>query len=136
MKFISVLISVFTALGKVRDFLAVIAKANKDLEIKAQENPCSNYDIEALSDEEKEYIEMDLLLGVADLHSSEAVAAAEASVSGFRPTVDVDYDDDDGGNFDENTFFKDNTRSAEHGTDLEPSREAKPNKRAKVVMLD
>lgn len=129
------------ALEKVRDFLQDIAKANKELEIKAHENPCSNYDIEVLNDCEEQYIEMDLLLGVADLHSDAAVAAAEASMSGFQPTVADSEDDNDGDSedddFDKNKGIKCCKKPTRHNTDYkESSRKAKQNKRPKVVMLD
>lgn len=137
-------------LGKVKEFLQDMAKANQELELKAQENPSSNYDIEALNDDEKEYIEMDLLLGVADLHSNEAVAAAKASMSGFWPIVasagrsssDDDDDDDDDDDGDENDYTgnatsKYTSKSTKQYTDVdELSMKAKRNKRPKVVMLD
>ncbi|XP_028555983.1 uncharacterized protein LOC110107562 [Dendrobium catenatum] len=139
------------ALGKVKEFLKVMAKANRDLELRAQVNPSSNYDVEVLNDDEKEYIEMDLLLGVADLHSDEAVTAAEASMSGFQPAIAsassyssdsedsyLDSDDNGGENYNSsNTTFKYNSKSTRHHTDInELSSEAKRNKRPKVVMLD
>ncbi|KAL0911909.1 hypothetical protein M5K25_017845 [Dendrobium thyrsiflorum] len=139
------------ALGKVKEFLKVMAKANRDLELRAQVNPSSNYDVEVLNGDEKEYIEMDLLLGVADLHSDEAVTAAEASMSGFQPAIasassyssdseDCYIDSDDNGgdkNNSGNTTFKYNSKSTRHHTDInELSSEAKRNKRPKVVMLD
>ncbi|KQK08746.1 hypothetical protein BRADI_2g43670v3 [Brachypodium distachyon] len=73
-------------LGKVKDFLGEMAKANEKLQLDAQNKPPQEYDIEALTGNEKEYIEMDLLLGVADLHSEQAVGAAEATMSGFPPS--------------------------------------------------
>ncbi|KMZ68925.1 hypothetical protein ZOSMA_226G00270 [Zostera marina] len=88
-------------LGKVKDFLGVMDEANKKLQVGG--NPSSSsYDIKAIplsglenirvedssigiddddvDDESEEYIEMDLFLGVADLRTPEAVAAAEAAV--------------------------------------------------------
>ncbi|KAJ6823599.1 transcriptional regulator IFH1 [Iris pallida] len=69
-------------LGKVKDFLGLMAKANEKLVASAQGSSRANYDIEVLNGNEEEYIEMDLLLGVTDLHTAEAVAAAEASMGG------------------------------------------------------
>ncbi|BFG15660.1 hypothetical protein CerSpe_019340 [Prunus speciosa] len=52
-------------LGKIRDFLGVISEANERLEKDAK----------------------DLMLGVADLQTPEAVAAAESAVSGYQPVI-------------------------------------------------
>nr|GMD46945.1 nucleolin-like [Ipomoea batatas] len=60
-------------LGKVKDFLGVISEANKNLELDAKTNPGKNHDIEALTGEEYEYIEMDLMLGVAEHQTKEAL---------------------------------------------------------------
>ncbi|KVI00291.1 hypothetical protein Ccrd_021463 [Cynara cardunculus var. scolymus] len=57
-------------MGKVRDFLGVMAESNKKLQLDAMNS--KNYDIEALTGDESEYIEMDLMLGVADLHTPAA----------------------------------------------------------------
>nr|GMD23591.1 uncharacterized protein LOC109165588 [Ipomoea batatas] len=74
-------------LGKVKDFLGVISEANKNLELDSKTNPGKNYDIEALTGEESEYIEMDLMLGVAELQTEEAVAAAESALAGYQPVI-------------------------------------------------
>eukprot|EP00268_Persea_americana_P027097 TRINITY_DN2658_c0_g1_i5.p1 TRINITY_DN2658_c0_g1~~TRINITY_DN2658_c0_g1_i5.p1 ORF type:complete len:118 (-),score=29.89 TRINITY_DN2658_c0_g1_i5:640-993(-) len=82
-----------------------MADANKRLQLDAQENSREKYDIEVLNGNESNYIEMDLLLGVADLHTPEAVAAAESAIAGSVSTFPVpasssgsdteDTDDDD-----------------------------------------
>ncbi|KAJ8630989.1 hypothetical protein MRB53_024312 [Persea americana] len=92
-------------LGRVKDFIGVMAAANKRLQLDAQENSREKYDIEVLNGNESNYIEMDLLLGVADLHTPEAVAAAESAIAGSVSTFPVsasssgsdaeDTDDDD-----------------------------------------
>lgn len=95
-------------LGKVKDFLGVISEANKKLELDAKDNSGKDYDIEVLTGNESEYIEMDLMLGIADLQTPEAVAAAKSSIAGFQPVVPLagcssgtesedssDYDDSD-----------------------------------------
>ncbi|KAK6942934.1 NOP protein chaperone 1 [Dillenia turbinata] len=74
-------------MGRVKDFLGVMAEANKRLELDAKENSGKSYDIEELTGNESEYIEMDLMLGVADLHTPEAVAAAEAAIAGSQPVI-------------------------------------------------
>ncbi|KAA8529206.1 hypothetical protein F0562_033995 [Nyssa sinensis] len=96
-------------LGRVKDFLGVMSEANKRLQLDAKENS-KDYDIEVLTGNESEYIEMDLMLGVADLHTPEAVAAAESAIVGYQPVIplpasgngtesednsDEDDDDDD-----------------------------------------
>ncbi|XVF00653.1 hypothetical protein REPUB_Repub04eG0019600 [Reevesia pubescens] len=54
-------------LGRVKDFLGVMAEANKRLELDAK----------------------DLMLGVADLHTPEALAAAESTIAGNQPVITV-----------------------------------------------
>uniref|UniRef100_A0A6V7QU59 Uncharacterized protein n=1 Tax=Ananas comosus var. bracteatus TaxID=296719 RepID=A0A6V7QU59_ANACO len=95
-------------LGRVKDFLGEMAKANEKLKLDLREQSPADFDIEVLTGNEREYIEMDLLLGVADLHTAEAEAAAEAAMNGFRPLIqtgtssssstDDDSDEDDGDN--------------------------------------
>ncbi|KAK3001973.1 hypothetical protein RJ639_022282 [Escallonia herrerae] len=70
-------------MGKVKDFLGIMAEANKRLQLDARDKS-EDYDIEALTGNESEYIEMDLMLGVADLHTPEAVAAAESALAGYQ----------------------------------------------------
>ncbi|XXG74138.1 hypothetical protein AAC387_Pa07g2931 [Persea americana] len=91
-------------LGRVKDFIGVMADANKRLQLDAQENSREKYDIEVLNGNESNYIEMDLLLGVADLHTPEAMAAAESVIAGSVSTFpvsasssgsDAEYTDDD-----------------------------------------
>ncbi|XP_038979925.1 uncharacterized protein LOC103699604 [Phoenix dactylifera] len=133
-------------LGKVRDFLGIMTKANEKLELDAQKNSRADYDIEVLSGNEKEYIEMDLLLGVADLHSADAVAAAEATLGGFRPTMnsvsssssdteDDPDDDNDSGIEDPTTCDLDKPKKFNSDND-ESLHNNKPNKRPKIVVLD
>lgn len=78
-------------LGKVKDFLGVMSEANKRLENDAKDHP-EEYDIEELTGNESEVIEMDLMLGVADLHTPEAVAAAESAISGCQPVISLAAD--------------------------------------------
>lgn len=74
-------------LGKVKDFLGVMGEANRKLQHDAKGKSSMDYDIEALTGNEKEYIEMDLVLGVADLHTPEAVVAAESAMAGSQPVI-------------------------------------------------
>ncbi|GAV80287.1 hypothetical protein CFOL_v3_23748 [Cephalotus follicularis] len=73
-------------LGKLKDFLGVISEANKRLEVDAKDN-AQEYNIEVLNGNESEVIEMDLMLGVADLNTPEAVAAAEAAIASHEPVI-------------------------------------------------
>ncbi|XP_076886961.1 uncharacterized protein LOC143536973 [Bidens hawaiensis] len=75
-------------MSKVRDFLGVMAESNKKLQQDAMNS--KNFDIEALTGDESEYIEMDLMLGVADLNTPEAVAAAESAIVGSQPIISLD----------------------------------------------
>ncbi|KAK7280226.1 hypothetical protein RJT34_25288 [Clitoria ternatea] len=79
-------------LGQVKDFLGVMSEANRRLELDAKDHP-ENYNIEELTGNESEVIEMDLMLGVADLHTPEAVVAAEAAISGSQPVIPLVVDD-------------------------------------------
>ncbi|KAF3449598.1 hypothetical protein FNV43_RR10328 [Rhamnella rubrinervis] len=71
---------------KVRDFLGVISEANEKLKVDSKENSV-NYDIEVLTRNESQIIEMDLMLGIADLHTPEVVVAAESSITGCQPVI-------------------------------------------------
>ncbi|KAF5783527.1 hypothetical protein HanXRQr2_Chr11g0508971 [Helianthus annuus] len=75
-------------MGKLKDFLGVMAESNKKLQQEAMNS--KNLDIEALTGDESEYIEMDLMLGVADLNTPEAVAAAESAIVGSQPIISLD----------------------------------------------
>uniref|UniRef100_A0A803NUJ4 Uncharacterized protein n=1 Tax=Cannabis sativa TaxID=3483 RepID=A0A803NUJ4_CANSA len=108
-------------LGKVKDFLGVLSEANKKLQVDAKDN-IANYDIEVLSGNESQIIEMDLMLGVADLHTPEAVAAAESAIAAGRQPVESDD------NNDEKSSAKDNS-SKEVG-------KTKSNRQSKIIDMD
>ncbi|KAF5783528.1 hypothetical protein HanXRQr2_Chr11g0508981 [Helianthus annuus] len=80
-------------MGKLKDFLGVMAESNKKLQQEAMNS--KNLDIEALTGDESEYIEMDLMLGVADLNTPEAVAAAESAIVGSQPIISLDASSSD-----------------------------------------
>lgn len=96
-------------LGKLKDFLPVMSEANKKLQLAAMDNT-KVFDIESLEDDDSAHIEMDLMLGVADLHTPEAIAAAESAINGNQPVSyfaaesnsddDSDEDDDSDGDSD------------------------------------
>lgn len=72
--------------GKVRNFLGVMSEANEKLQLDAKDNP-EKYDIEVLTGDESQVINMECMLGMVDLLAPEAVAAAEAAVSGYHKPV-------------------------------------------------
>ncbi|XVF45806.1 hypothetical protein PTKIN_Ptkin02bG0236500 [Pterospermum kingtungense] len=63
-----------------------MVEANKRLELDAKNNSQA-FDIEVLNGNESEVVEMDLMSGVADLHTPEAVAAAESAIVGNQPAI-------------------------------------------------
>jgi len=134
-------------IGKVKDFLGEIARANQKLQLDAQNKPPVEYDIEALTGNEEEYIEMDLLLGVADLHSEQAVEAAEATING-RQTSEMSFacsssdSEDDSDDSDEDAddkpvmSDKDNKCKSPDDAEMGPTKGKKPNKRQKIAVLN
>jgi len=76
-------------LGKIKDFLQVMGKANHKLQKDIQEKGTKDYDIEVLKGKEEEYIEMDLALGIAELHTPEALAAAESAMVGQGQSLPI-----------------------------------------------
>ncbi|KAG2313110.1 hypothetical protein Bca4012_027686 [Brassica carinata] len=92
-------------LDKVKGFLGVMAEANKKLEKETEEGNSEAFDIEALTGNESQVIEMDLMLGVADLNTPEAVKAAEAAIAGNGVAIgsgeDSSSDESDGDDMEE-----------------------------------
>ncbi|KAL6506775.1 hypothetical protein OROHE_022212 [Orobanche hederae] len=139
-------------IGKVHDFLSVISESNKKLLDDAKDNP-ESYDIEVLDGKGSEYIEMDLMLGVADLHTPEAVAAAEIAMAGRAPSIPLaesgwesedSRDEDDHKNKDKinKQIYDADTQSAaiesknaERDYSCKPLRKQKLKKRTKIVEL-
>ncbi|KAL2246030.1 UNVERIFIED_CONTAM: hypothetical protein Sindi_2871200, partial [Sesamum indicum] len=98
----------------------------------------------------------DLMLGVADLHTPEAVAAAESAIAGYQPTMplsesssgseneDSSNDDDDDNNED-NISEQDNnaasdcvkfvSKNAKTDSSCETLKKRKPKKRTKIIEL-
>ncbi|XP_061355643.1 uncharacterized protein LOC133300158 [Gastrolobium bilobum] len=109
-------------LGKVKDFLGVMSEANKRLELDAKDRR-ENYDIEELTGNESEVIEMDLMLGVADLHTPEAVAAAESAISRCQPVISLAADgsetDSDESSADDDNGDDEIESSDDDGNDVE-----------------
>ncbi|KAJ0018422.1 hypothetical protein Pint_11337 [Pistacia integerrima] len=148
-------------LGKVKNFLGVISEANKRLQLDAKDN-AQDYDIEVLTGKESEVIEMDLMVGVADLHTPEAVTAAESAIAGNQPVISLaasssgtnsedssedsdddhssDEDDEGGDNDDANEdkskcFPSEVKRSKTIKHEWEASGDKKSQKRPKIVEL-
>ncbi|KAH6788633.1 hypothetical protein C2S51_003639 [Perilla frutescens var. frutescens] len=141
-------------LGKVQDFLGVFSESNKKLMQEAKERP-DNYDIEVLSGDESNYIEMDLMLGIADLHTPEAVAAAESAMAGHQQPVRLPESssgsEDEDSSDDEDDVKKDeiHEQDAKAGSEsvklglkdaardslCQESKKQKPKKRPKIVEL-
>ncbi|TXG64026.1 hypothetical protein EZV62_011020 [Acer yangbiense] len=140
-------------LDKVKSFLGVISEANKKLQFDAKGN-AQDYDIEVLNGDESEVIEMDIMLGVADLHTPEAVIAAESAIAGNQPVIplaasssetesdnssDDDTDgDEDSDNEDNKTDFPMNVKRSETSKDDSGSKAAEKKqskKRPKIVEL-
>ncbi|XP_021754548.1 nuclear polyadenylated RNA-binding protein 3-like [Chenopodium quinoa] len=137
-------------LGKVKDFLGVISEANKTLQLNAKDKP-EEFDIEVLHGNESEYIEMDLMLGVADLQTPEAMEAAEAAMAGNQPVVDLrtndsssesesssddedDDDDDDEDDRDEDENVKADSMQVD-GSSRQQSESRTKRKQPKIVVL-
>ncbi|XP_028124780.1 uncharacterized protein LOC114321766 [Camellia sinensis] len=141
-------------MGKVKDFLGVMSEANQRLQNDAKDN-VEDYDIEVLTGNESEYIEMDLMLGVADLHTPEAVSAAQSAIVGYQPVIslaasssetesesssdgDSEDDSDDDYNDDNATTTPPKlkrAKSVEDDSSSESSKKHKPKKQPKIVEL-
>lgn len=80
-------------LGKLKQFIPELEKANQKLEAEMSVRPASEFDVENV-EEGQAHIEMDLACGIIDLKDRAAEEAAEGAVaSGGR--VDEDSCDDD-----------------------------------------
>lgn len=144
-------------LDRVKGFLGVISEANRNLQLNAEGKP-QDYNIEVLKGDESEYIEMDLMLGVADLHTPEAVAAAEAAIAGKQPVLDLpanvssstsesssddddDDEDDDDSDDDDDEHMKDSSPTSqeseknEDSSSKQQSKRGPKSKRPKIVEL-
>ncbi|KAL4394119.1 uncharacterized protein DS421_2g45470 [Arachis hypogaea] len=98
-----------------------MSEANKRMELDAKDHPESN-NIEELTGNESKVIEMDLMLGVADLNTPEAVATAELAISSCQVAIslaadgkDTETDSDESSAEDDNE--DDGIRSGNAGND-------------------
>ncbi|XP_010544344.1 PREDICTED: uncharacterized protein LOC104816989 [Tarenaya hassleriana] len=121
-------------LDRVKGFLGVIAESNKRLEIEAKDNS-EAVDIEALTGNESEVIEMDLMLGVADLNTPEAVNAAEAAIAGNRPLVHLPAGSSDSESDEEEEEEEDDERIEKKSSEGESNGKGKSRKRPKIEEL-
>ncbi|XP_017220760.1 uncharacterized protein LOC108197609 [Daucus carota subsp. sativus] len=104
-------------LGKLKDFLPVMSDANKKLQLAAMDN-AKVFDIESLEDNDSAHIEMDLMLGVADLHTPEAIAAAESAINGIQPVLPfatTSNSDEDTDEYDDSESDSESTYDDEDG---------------------
>ncbi|GMY07684.1 hypothetical protein FCV25MIE_02923 [Fagus crenata] len=127
-----------------------MSEANERLQHGAKDNP-ENYDIEVLAGNESEIIEMDLMLGVADLHTPEAVVAAESAIAGYQPVIplpasnsgtdsedssDNDSDDDNGDDDGNETSFPVKLKKSKSDPDHSLEKDVNQSeKRQKIVEL-
>lgn len=93
-------------------------------------------------------IGQDLLLGIADLHNQDAVAAAEVAIGNIHPTKsstcsdcsssdDTDEDGDESESESESEHDDSFDKSEKPNSDKKHSLgNKKPNKRPKIIMLD
>ncbi|XP_028101408.1 suppressor protein SRP40-like [Camellia sinensis] len=145
-------------MGKLKDFLGVMSEANQRLQNDAKDN-VEDYDIEVLTGNESEYIEMDLMLGVADLHTPEAISAAQSAIAGYQPVISLaasssetesesssdDSSDGDSEDDSDDDYNDDNAtatppklkraKSVEDDSSSESSEKHKPKKQPKIVEL-
>ncbi|BBN14103.1 NOP protein chaperone 1 [Marchantia polymorpha subsp. ruderalis] len=71
-----------SVLGRIKSFLPTLDEANRKLFCDIEINGAEQFNIEGVTDADQRYVEMDLALGVADLLTPEAVAAAELASNG------------------------------------------------------
>ncbi|XP_078432280.1 uncharacterized protein LOC144703874 isoform X2 [Wolffia australiana] len=111
-----------SVLGRVKNFLGAMAEANEKLQNAVQESCSEDYNIEVLRGNENEYIELDLLLGLTDLHTPEAVAAAEAAARGGRCVP--------------STLAEEGSSSSDEEDSNEEDNPGRVEKRPKITVLD
>ncbi|KAM3321909.1 hypothetical protein P3S67_003060 [Capsicum chacoense] len=112
-------------LTKVKDFLGVFLENTRKVELEAKKNP-EKYDIEALTGEESEYIEMDLMLGVAELHTQEAVSAAESAIATDQPAINLASSDNETESEDSSSEDDSTSKSADDDVASSLGKESKP----------
>lgn len=100
-------------LGKIKDFLQVMGEANHKLQKDIQDKGIKDYDIEVLKGEEEQYIEMDLALGVAELHTAEALAAAESAMAARDQTLPISATSNDSDSSSEGCDYSDSSFKTE-----------------------
>ncbi|KAL3812332.1 hypothetical protein ACJIZ3_013600 [Penstemon smallii] len=122
-------------IGKLKDFLGFISESNKKLLHDAK-------NLVYLFKKEKNFIiivlmmhSQDLMLGVADLHTPEAVAAAESAIAGNPPPIHMSISEDSSDEEDDSRSINFGSKDAERESSRETSRKAKTNKRSKIVEL-
>lgn len=93
-----------SVLSRVRTFLPILDEANRKLTKAIKEKGAKEYDIEVLNGHERDsYVEMDLALGVADLHTASAISAAERQIGGQVVDATLSRNEEDSDNEDGKT---------------------------------
>ncbi|XP_049931201.1 uncharacterized protein LOC116267466 isoform X1 [Nymphaea colorata] len=122
-------------LGKVKDFLEVMAEANQKLKHEAKGKPLDAFDIEALTGNEEQYIEMDLRLGVVDLYTPEAVAVAESAVAGAQMVIPEPVSSSDTDDSDDDEIMVHHVLSEKPLAEYESERSDNKRKRPRIIEL-
>lgn len=90
-----------------------MGEANHKLQKDIQDKGIKDYDIEVLKGEEEQYIEMDLALGVAELHTAEALAAAESAMAARDQTLPISATSNDSDSSSEGCDYSDSSFKTE-----------------------
>ncbi|KAJ1724229.1 hypothetical protein LPJ53_001504 [Coemansia erecta] len=98
-------------LSRLQAFLPQIAEANKKLEVEAAEDP-SKLDIENVNEDDEQYIEMDLGLGVFDMKPKKDSSDTSDIIIGRSGALDKDSDEDGANSDDENNGVRDTAASS------------------------
>ncbi|XP_062151848.1 uncharacterized protein LOC133860210 isoform X2 [Alnus glutinosa] len=123
--------------GKVKDFLGIISAANERLQLGAKDNS-ENYDIEVLTGNESEIIEMAVAVAESTIASYQPIIPLAASSSGTdsEDSSDVDEDDDNGDNDAKERCSHLKLQRSESGQDNSSSEDVpQSEKRRKIVEL-
>ncbi|KAK8985666.1 hypothetical protein V6N11_068914 [Hibiscus sabdariffa] len=101
------------------------------LELDANNNSQA-YDIEVLNGNDSKVIEMELMLGVADLHTPKALAAVESAIGGNQPVTTVSGGDSSSGTeSDDSSDGSDDTEESDDDNETSCPRELEKSKTGK-----
>ncbi|KAK8622726.1 hypothetical protein V6N13_117630 [Hibiscus sabdariffa] len=95
-------------------------------------NNSQAYDIEVLNGNDSKVIEMELMLGVADLHTPKALAAVESAIGGNQPVTTVSGGDSSSGTeSDDSSDGSDDTEESDDDNETSCPRELEKSKTGK-----